>query len=181
MKWKPYFSQLLQSRAVLLQAISSQDRLKSIPLLQPELFTASPETVPPPTASLDNVTQRMLLQRKVHMTPAQSSAQPNETIPPSPEAAQTTATAAPENKPSESAALVQVDQLWSKGKEVSETPDHFPPDSQSQPSTVPSKDSTPKSANPSKPFTLPLIRSKTGRIILPSSLKPSKYGCDVFI
>ncbi|XP_028997271.1 uncharacterized protein LOC114849727 isoform X3 [Betta splendens] len=193
MKWKPYFSQLLQSRAVLLQAISSQDKLKSPPLLQPDFVTASPQTVPLPSASINSDSQtRPQPQLNLHATFAQSSAQTNETLPQSPKAvsspSQTAVTAAPEqlqNQPSEPVASFHVDQLWStfKGQEVSGPPAQITTsDSQSKPSRDPerdaasSKDSTPISTSPSKSVTLPLIRSKTGRIILPSSLKPSGQG-----
>lgn len=199
MKWKPYFSHLLQSRAALLQAITPQEKLKSVPLLQPDFFMAQSQAVPHTTASLNNVHQKMpLVQPHLHRVPAQSSAQTHITTPHSlpkvvSSPAQTEVTAAPsqvENQPGEHVASFQVDQhqLKFKDQEVSGAPAQVTtPNSQSQSPTdldtldaASSTTSTPKSHNPSphpqKPVTLPLIRSKTGRIILPSSLKPSKLS-----
>lgn len=199
MKWKPYFSHLLQSRAALLQAITPQEQLESTAQYT-DFFMAPHQNVAVPytTASLNNIQQIMIPpQPNLFRTPAQSSAQTYKITPHSlPKAlsspAQTEATASTsevENQQGEPVTLSQVNQhqlFKFKEQEGPRAPTHITtPISHSQAPTVIGKvnagsykSSTPKSYKLSsclpKPFTLPLIRSKTGRIILPSSLKPSK-------
>ncbi|XP_023285958.1 MAX gene-associated protein-like [Seriola lalandi dorsalis] len=157
MKWRPIFSHLLQSRAALLQAKNPQSMSKPMPLLQPDFLMAS-------SAAHNNVHQVMsLLQPNVHR--AQSSAQTPVPLP----------------------------THTSKFEDQQEAPGAPAQDTQSQVPTVPASpqvtaaqdgtspvSSTPNSQSPSapppQPFTLPLIRSKTGRLILPSSLKPLSQG-----
>lgn len=193
MKWKPYFSHLLQSRAALLQAITPQEKLESEPQFKPDFFVAPLQAVPHTTACLNNVQQIILPpQSNLYRTPAQSSAQTHKITPHSLSSPpQTEVTATPsevENQQGEPVTLFQLDQHQSefKEQEVPRAPAHVTtPSSQSQAPKVLGtvdagsyKSSTPKSYKlspyPPKPFTLPLIRSKTGRIILPSCLKPSK-------
>lgn len=199
MKWRPYFSHLLQSRAALLQAITPEEQLESKPLLQPDFFIAPLQAGPHTTASLNNVQQIMMpSQPNLYGTPVQSSAHthkiPLHFLPRAVSSpAQTELTAAPsevENQQSESVTLFQVDQCQSEFKEpdVARAPAHLTtPSPQSQSPTLlgpvdagSKKSSKSKSyklsPHPPKPFSLPLIRSKTGRIILPSSLKPSKLS-----
>lgn len=160
----PFFSHLLQSRAALLQDTSSQLNLKTMPLSQPDFFHAPSQTSPHMTA----------LQNGGDQTPSPDSLPPSvsslaqfEDILPS---AQT------QNRPGEPAFKAQLFRASFK------TDPQVPlvtatlqtPAAQDGVSPMASNSDNP-SAQSTKQFTLPLIRSKTGRIILPSSLKPSKF------
>lgn len=191
-KWRP-FSHLLQSRAALLQTsepdvhiapsqtnpntVAAQNNVHQIIplLLQPNLHRAQ---------SGVNTPIPMSLPTPPSVPEAVSS--PN----------QAEVTAAPsqvEDQPGEPVASVQVSQHQEKSEDQQEAPadQGTMPNSQAQVPSVPATlqvtaaqdvtsttSSSPNSQNPSvcppQPFTLPLIRSKTGRLILPSSLKPSK-------
>nr|XP_020459361.1 MAX gene-associated protein-like isoform X1 [Monopterus albus]XP_020459362.1 MAX gene-associated protein-like isoform X1 [Monopterus albus]XP_020459363.1 MAX gene-associated protein-like isoform X1 [Monopterus albus]XP_020459365.1 MAX gene-associated protein-like isoform X1 [Monopterus albus]XP_020459366.1 MAX gene-associated protein-like isoform X1 [Monopterus albus]XP_020459367.1 MAX gene-associated protein-like isoform X1 [Monopterus albus] len=208
MKWKPFFSHLLQSRAALLQAITPESKLQTPHLSQPNINVAAFQANPHTTAAQNSseVQQMMpMLQFHLHKALAQSSVHTPMTTPHSlPQAvsfpAQVEVTAAPsqvENQPGEPATSVQASQHESKSEDKQEAV-RVPalvtmPNAQSQAHSVPvtlqitvAPDGTsptaakPNSQNPTAqpahPFTLPLIRSKTGRIILPSSLKPAGQG-----
>ncbi|KAI3363786.1 hypothetical protein L3Q82_001394 [Scortum barcoo] len=164
-KSRPFFSHLLQSRAALLQTTthqSEQQQQQPTPLLQPDSYMAPSQTHP-------------------HMTPAQSSLQQTP-APQSPPQAVTAPSSQTENEP---VAGVNRGQHQPKFEGQMERLPQSP--SVSDPLQVSAAQdgaspvtSTPTSNNPSasptQPFTLPLIRSKTGRIILPSCLKPIGQG-----
>ncbi|XP_039980782.1 MAX gene-associated protein isoform X2 [Xiphias gladius] len=177
MKWRPLFSHLLQARAALLQATTPQSKFNHTPLLQPDFSMAPSQASPHATLAENNVHEMMpLLQPNLHS--AQSSVHTPMPLPTPqslPQAVssltQAEVIAAPsrvENQPGEPVTSVQVSQHQSKFEDQLEAPGASP------------VSSTPNSQNPSvcppQPFALPLIRSKTGRIILPSSLKPTGQG-----
>ncbi|XP_071334903.1 MAX gene-associated protein isoform X4 [Trachinotus anak] len=169
MKWKPIFSRLLQSRAALLQVTNPQSMLKPTPLLQPDFHVASP-------AAQNNVHQKVSLPHpELHR--AQSSVYtPMPLLTPNslPQAASSPTQA------EDTAAQWRVENQSGEGtqSQVPSVP-ATPQATAAQDGTSPVS-STPNSQNPSarppQPFTLPLIRSKTGRIILPSTLKPDGQG-----
>ncbi|XP_035534606.1 MAX gene-associated protein-like isoform X2 [Morone saxatilis] len=153
MKWKPFFSNLLQSRAALLQAITPQSKLQPTPLLQPDLDMA-PSLANPHTAAAQN---------SIDKTPKPTPQSRLQAVFSSPAQAEFTAPSSQAtNQPVEPAASVQ-HELMFKGQQK------VPEDGASPTSSTPN-------SNPSQPFTLPLIRTKTGRIILPSSLRPIGQG-----
>ncbi|XP_045917038.1 MAX gene-associated protein isoform X3 [Micropterus dolomieu] len=185
MKWRPFFSQLLQSRAALLQAITPQSKPQPRALLQPDFFMTPSVALPHTTAAQNSLKSPM-------PTPAVSSEGLVDVTAPSPQAG---------NLPGEPVASVQVGQRQPKfegQQEIPGAPAQFStPNSQTEchpqipsvaatiHSTVAQDGasaifSTPNSSNssahPPQSFALPLIRSKTGRIILPSSLKPIGQG-----
>lgn len=166
-KWRPFFSHLLRSRAAILQATTPQPKRYSTPLLQPDFYMAPYQA--------DAHTTANGAQQTPHSEPqAASSPAQAEVAAPSAQA---------ECRPSEPVGPAQGAQPKVEGQEVNIS--NFQTECQPQ---VPSVAATlngaspvfstpnPKkvSVRPPQPFTLPLIRSKTGRIILPSSLKPSK-------
>lgn len=175
MKWKPFFSHLLQSRAAVLQATTPHSKRHSTPLLQPDFYMASSQANTHTTANS--------VQQTPHPVPqAVSSPAQDEVTAPSQQS---------ESQPSEPVASVQGGQLQPKfeGQQVSipNSQSECQPEVPSVAATLQATtaqdraspvSSTPNSKNPSvrppQPFALPLIRSKTGRIILPSSMKPSK-------
>ncbi|KAG7240204.1 hypothetical protein INR49_027197 [Caranx melampygus] len=156
-KWRPVFSHLLQSRAALLQANTAQPTVKPPPLLQPNFYIAKPAA-----------------QNSVHQE--KSQLQPN-----------------PQRNHSSVHTPVCPPTQKSEPEGHQEAPEAPAQGTQSQVLSVPSVphitaaqdgplqlNSTPifqnLSVQPPKPMTLPLIRSKTGRLILPSSLKPLGQG-----
>ncbi len=160
MKWRPFFSHLLQSRAALLQAITPQSKQQQpTALLQPDFNTAPSQANP-----------HMPAVCSVQQTPTPHSL-PQAVTAPSPQA---------ENQP---VASVNGGQHQPKFQGQTECPTQAP-SAAATPQVSTFQDgaspvsSTSNSNNPSapppQPYTLPLIRSKTGRIILPSSLKPRK-------
>ncbi|KAM9339203.1 uncharacterized protein ABDE67_016858 [Symphorus nematophorus] len=173
MKWSPFFSNLLQSRAALLQAITPESELQPKPLLKPELFMNPFK----PFLSKPHTTAA---QKSVDQTP-KPTPHPLPLAVTSPAQAEVSAPSAQaENQPGESGAPAQVNKAISQTCQPqvpSVTAISPVPAAQDGASPTPS---TPNSSNPSvhpsQPFSLPLIRSKTGRIILPSSLKPIGNG-----
>lgn len=169
MKWSPFFSHLLQSRAALLQAPDPQSKLKTMPLLEPDFFIAPYQASSHTTAAQNKVDQTPMPTPHPLPLAVSSPAQAEVSAPPP----QT------QNKPDEPEAPAQSSmansQTESQPQAPSVTATSQAPAVQDGASTT---SSAPNSNNPSvqptKRFTLPLIRSKTGRIILPSSLKPSK-------
>lgn len=177
MKWKPFFSHLLQSKAALLQATTPQSGLQSKPLLQPDFFMAPTQTNAATIAVQNKIMS--LLQSHIQSSSAQSRVQ--------------TSTPRSVSSPAQveaAAPSLQGGQHQTRLERQQETPVQVSvPSSQQTESSVaaspqttttqdgaPPAASTPKTSSApvrlSKPFTLPLIRSKTGRIILPSSLRP---------
>lgn len=154
MKWSPFFSSLLQSRAALLQANNPQSKNEVMPLLQSN-FLLGPSQDHPTAIAAQNSADQMPSSTPLPLPSAASSV------------AQANITAPPAQTQSFSNELVAPAQITA-------TP--HPPTSQEGASSTPSTptSNSVKSAQPPNHITLPLIRSKTGRIILPSSLKPSK-------
>ncbi|KAK2856449.1 hypothetical protein Q5P01_005184 [Channa striata] len=182
MKWRLYFSNLLQSKAALLQAISPEERF------QPTLLEESDGFIPPPLAGLQNsyktaapnsVHQLMsMLQPKLFKGSAQSTVHTDKLSPPSlqktvsaPVELHVTVAPKPQSK------LEDLQKISGSQTQVT-TPNSLSQVSTLQLTVTPDavSSSKPKSAKSPQPFTLPLIRSKTGRIILPSSLKPTGKG-----
>lgn len=158
MKWSPFFSHLLQSRAALLQDSSSNLNLKTMPLSQPDFFHAPSQTSPHMTAPQNGGDQ----------TPSPDS--------PPPSVSSLATSPQTQNRPGEPGVPAQL------CRASFQTDPQVPvvtatlqtPAAQDGVSPTASNSDNP-SAQSTKHFTLPLIRSKTGRIILPSSLKPSKF------
>ncbi|XP_035851241.1 MAX gene-associated protein isoform X2 [Sander lucioperca] len=181
-EWSPFFSNLLQSRAALLQATTSQSKVQSTPLLQPDFHRALSQASPPIKA----LNQMMsLLRSNLQRPPVQPTAQ---TPMPQSVCSLTQAKApAPSQPDSQHQTKFEVQQetpgapaqvsMPNFQAECSVTATHQVTAAQDGASPA---SSTPNSSKPvvqhPKPFPLPLIRSKTGRIILPSSLKPLGQG-----
>ncbi|XP_044026184.1 MAX gene-associated protein isoform X2 [Siniperca chuatsi] len=184
MKWRPFFSHLLQSRAALLQATTPKSKPQPTPLLQPD-FDKAPSQAHPRTTAAQNSVQTPMPHS---MAQAVSSPAQAEVTAPSPQA---------RNQPGEPVASGQSSQHQLKFEGQQEIPaapaqvvmPNFQPKVSSVVATLQGTaaqdgasaiSSAPNSNNssvcPPQPFTLPLIRSKTGRIILPSSLKPIGQG-----
>lgn len=143
MKWTPFFSNLLQSRAALLQADHSQAKKKTVPLL-PSDFLLRPSQQSSTSVAAQNTAVHKPLSTQ-HFQPEVKKTMPLET------------------------------------KSADAPPPHIDtkdkiPDSVAQMS-VKATTSTqkPNVIQPVKEISFPLVRSKSGRIILPSSLKPSMW------
>lgn len=195
MKWRPVFSQLLQSKAALLQAITPEPKHQPPPQPQSDMPTPV-QANSPITVSKSNIHSFLsLLQARLQNTAAQSRVNTHITTPQSlPQAASTEA--APSSSTGEHVASVQAGQHPSK--EACGDPDKVTvhnSQTERQPqapsaSTTLQVTAAPDGASPSScngsearpplSVTVPLIRSKTGRIILPSSLKPSKWPVNTF-
>nr|XP_046229084.1 MAX gene-associated protein [Scatophagus argus]XP_046229085.1 MAX gene-associated protein [Scatophagus argus] len=162
-KWRPFFSSLLQSRAAYLQT-NPQSKLLPSPLSQPDrfmtLFPASLHT----TASQHNRDQRLLPNPHSMSVAVSSPAQVEVTAP------------SPQEQPGEPATPSQVTTSSSTCQPQVPSVTAILKVTTGQNGASPVT-SAPHSSNPSvrlrQPLTYPLIRSKTGRIILPSSLKPT--------
>ncbi|XP_035472963.2 MAX gene-associated protein isoform X1 [Scophthalmus maximus] len=194
MEFKPFFSKLLQSRAALLQDTTSQSNFQQMPLLQSNFFAALSQAKPHAAAAQKNVHQTTAVlqpkpqraQSSVH-TPKPLSA-PRHHIKAASSPAAAKATAAPAQVEN------QVSHQQSKLEDQQEAPgapaQGMGPKSQTRVPSGPASlqvtaaqdgdspvFSTPKPQNPftqpSQSFSIPLIRSKTGRLILPSSMKPT--------
>ncbi|XP_029705375.1 MAX gene-associated protein isoform X2 [Takifugu rubripes] len=140
MKWSPFFSNLLQSRAALLQADNSEAKKETIPLL-PSDFLLRPSQHPSNPVAAQNTAVLTPL-RMQHF-------QPEVTKTMSPELKSVAAPSPHDDrkdKISDSVAQMSVKATTSTQK--------------------------PDAIQPVKEISFPLVRSKSGRIILPSSLKP---------
>lgn len=179
-RWRPFFSQLLQSRAAALQGVKLESKPEELPLLlednhgtAPTLTikeepTSAPQPNPIATSARDILQQIMSrAQQALQRASAQtSSLGPESDIPtPSPQLQTNTPADCDQSK----AEAGQCQDPSADSLQLNPSKDDAPPVT-----------STPKSITPPvpphKPFTLPLIRSKTGRLILPSSLKPLGQG-----
>lgn len=142
MKFNPFFSNLLQSRAALLQADNSQAKKETMPLLPSNFLLRSSQHPSVPVA-----TQTPAVQKPLSMQLSQ------------PEFENTT--------PSEAKTVAAPSAHTDRQDKI--------PDSNRKMS-VEATTSTQKPSviQPVKEISFPLVRSKSGRIILPSSLKPSK-------
>lgn len=155
MKWSPFFSSLLKSRAALLQPPDpkTHDTAPTMPLLEPNFFSApsEPSQIVRPEA------------------PSQPAAAPAHSL-------DATSPSHLKNKADEAATLEPVTRV--KLEEDSE------PKSPTLTIINQPEDKTPPVALVPKlnqNVTLPLVRSKTGRLILPSSLKPRKLRVDILV
>ncbi|XP_077949715.1 MAX gene-associated protein isoform X2 [Gasterosteus aculeatus] len=148
-EWKPFFSNLLSSRAALLQSAASQSKLPPEP---PSLASLK-------TASLNAVQNKLmsLLQSNLNRPLTQPGAAAARLEAPAP-----SLPGGPPQKTSEERLEKQV------GCTAAQTHAAAPSSQASASGTPPIEATT--------TFSLPLIRSKTGRIILPSSLKPLGHG-----
>ncbi|XP_035000418.2 MAX gene-associated protein isoform X1 [Hippoglossus stenolepis] len=173
MKWSPFFSQLLQSRAAFLQNTASQSQ--HMPLLQPDFITTQSEAKPHKTAAQTNA------QPLLEPNSTQSSENPPKPVStplPHPQAASTPA------KADLTAALSQGENQKEPGApaqgSVPNSHSQVPAGKDIPPTTATPVTKTPNRKKPSKrplpSVALPLIRSKTGRLILPSSMKPTSPG-----
>lgn len=154
MKWSPFYSHLLQSRAALLQDTTPHSLPQRTPILQPSFCMAPSQVSPHTTAAV-----------KSEDSTLKPTAHPQPTAAFSPVVAPPLQTT---SKPVQPGAPAQLRLSNSQ----TECQPQVPSDAAS--TTSPSPSTTNTSAHPPHPFALPLIRSKTGRIILPSSLRPSK-------
>ncbi|XP_059212334.1 uncharacterized protein magl isoform X2 [Centropristis striata] len=180
MKWKPFFSSLLQSRAAFLQANAPQSR-----------FWSGSHMTPPQDNPIKSAAERKILsliQAHLQSPPAQTSPQtptPQSVSSPAQVKVQVTAPSLQgiqlQTKPEGQPKIPDVPAQASMPSPQTEGPVAATPqvtaaqDEASLVSSAPSSSSNPP-ALPAKSFSLPLIRSKTGRIILPSSLKPIGQG-----
>ncbi|XP_054475035.1 MAX gene-associated protein-like [Anoplopoma fimbria] len=173
-EWKPFFSNLLQSRAALLQSSTPQSKLPPKPLLQPD-FKAPSRAKPPQTEAQNKLMSLLRSNLKKALTqhpptPPSGSSAPRVEVP---------------------APSLQGAQHHPKIKEQQEKPaaptklsvptPHKESSVKATPQVTAAKDgassSSPTPTSSTSPsVSLPLIRSKTGRIILPSSLKPLGHG-----
>ncbi|XP_070705705.1 uncharacterized protein magl [Pempheris klunzingeri] len=173
MKWRPFFSHLLQSRAAILQATAPQPKRHSPPLLQPD-FVMAPSQANTHTTS-----------NSTHQTPAPDSRSVPQTVSSPAQAEVTAPSPQASNLPGEPVASVQDGQQQPKFESQQGSVPTSQTECQPQAPTVAAPPqvsaaqdgaSPVSSTRPPQPFALPLIRSKTGRIILPSSLKPTGQG-----
>ncbi|KAM4529041.1 uncharacterized protein mgab [Fundulus diaphanus] len=197
MQWKPFFSHLLQSKAALLQATASPSDLKPSP---PPPQDASPTGHPGFSEAAKSNLQTLMSLIHSSKSLGTTSDQSNEDKSMQGSQPKVVSVVVPGQGPTAPQGEVQqkepgpVDHPPSKldeNQKVSKDPD------QSSTPTSLTKDSKvlDKLANtvaaatsgstgtikrtivvPARPVALPLIRSKTGRIILPSSLKPFGKG-----
>ncbi|XP_060947666.1 MAX gene-associated protein isoform X2 [Limanda limanda] len=170
-KWSPFFSQLLQSRAAFLQNAASKSQ--RMPLLHCDFITTQSEVQPHKTAAPTNAQPLLSPTQSIENLP-----KPVSTPLPHPQAASTPA------KADLTALLSQGETRKKPGALAKGTV----PNLQSQVPAgkdIPPTTATPvtKSPKPKKAFNgrlrsvpLPLIRSNTSRLILPSSMKPTSPG-----
>lgn len=160
LKFSPFFSRLLQSRAALLQTPTPESKPLSSPLLQPNFSTASSQPDPHTTAAQSSVNQTPMHKPLSLLSAVSSAASPQaESQPAEPGAPAQVSHSQKECKPQvpSDAATPQVTAAQDDASPTSSAPNSSQP-----------------SAQPLQTISLPLIRSKDGRIILPSSLKPRK-------
>lgn len=148
MKFNPFFSNLLQSRAALLQADHSQAKKETIPLLPSNFLLRSSQ---PPSVSV--AAHNSAVQKPLSMQLSQPEVE-NTTL------SEAKTVAAP------SAHTDRQDKI-----------PNFNPKMSVKATTVTQK---PSVIQPVQEISFPLVRSKSGRIILPSSLKPSKSRSPTF-
>lgn len=165
MKWKPYFSHLLQSKAALLQVISPQECIQPPPLFEPHIFTA-------PLSSIHKLPLPRL-PADLFRAPAKASPHEHAPIPPLLRKAASSVKVPVENQSGEQEGAGAPAQIDTSNPSLQESVIPARLQITAAPDAASSK-ANPYNPPPTTPFTLPLIRSKTGRIILPSSLKPSK-------
>ncbi|XP_008303456.1 muscle M-line assembly protein unc-89-like, partial [Stegastes partitus] len=196
MKLKPFFSQLLQSRAAFLQANPSEAPLQPRPIFRP------PPQANPPTPSVDHNVQQVLallqpirpkplltlvnapaspLQPRVALSPAQTEVRtPPSQVEPQPGEPVASAQVSPTKVESKQEAKKGPDKVAKPQAEPETEPQAEPQVTATPPVPAAKGASKPKSTKsqpqPPQPVPLPLFRTKNGRIILPSSLKPLGNG-----
>ena len=157
MKELPYFSNLLQSKAVDLRTSGLNAELQPRRRVHPDFQKLPPQANPLQIAAHTKIMS--LLKPDLQSTPAQPSElkvipQQVHSLP-----------AAPQKSEDPLQVLESLAQVCNT---------NLKSESKSKSTHVPTFRPKEKPAEPPKPIALPLIRSKTGRIILPSSLKPRK-------
>lgn len=168
-KWTPFFSNLLQYRAALLQDSNPQSKVKTMPLLEPNFFVPSYQATPDMNAAQKKADKTLVPAPQslpvMVLSPVQAEVKaPSSKI---------------QSKSEEPGTPAQVSVANSQTERQPQDPSDKTPSQApaAQDESFP-KPLVPKTKNltgePPKHLTLPLIRSKTGRIILPSSLKPRK-------
>lgn len=162
MTWTPFFSQLLQSRAALLQASAPPEPPPAPPLLSsliPPNYKAPSQTDIPMIPAQRNI-QHILSQLKPLLEKALKSDNTSNS------------SGAPDQ------ATVPTSQKEIQPQAPTDTATLQPTAAQPQAMGI-----APVGSNPHSPQTLslPLIRTKNGRLILPSSLKPGKLICLNFL
>ncbi|XP_038141998.1 MAX gene-associated protein isoform X1 [Cyprinodon tularosa] len=177
MKWKPFFSHLLQSKAALLQATaSSPDSESSSPPqhdLSPEVQTNQSDTA--------KKTFQMLLSmfhssKKMEKTPEQLAG--DKRLQSQPKVLQTGVQRKKPGASKHPPSQLDGNQKSSGNSGQSTGAASGTTDQQLLDTNNPGSSGVVKRTIvvPSRPFAVPLIRSKTGRLILPSSLKPLGNG-----
>ncbi|XP_065819878.1 MAX gene-associated protein [Labrus bergylta] len=186
-KWKPFFSNLLQSRAALLEATSPESKLQ--PPMLSDLFTDKSRLHPLVAAALETVQKKPTpkpnfgplavfseAMLNFNATPPQAKTQPGD--PKDPE----------DEQPHEKETVGQQETADNTLKPQTKlqqpifvttpqvTKAATPQVTEGQAGAPPVSSSSKKPGGTPKPVPLPLIRSKTGRIILPASLKPLGQG-----
>lgn len=173
-KWTPFFSHLLQSRAALLQGSNAQPKVKTMPLLEPDFFVAPYQAKPDANTAQEKADKPVVPTPQslpvMMFTPVQAEVKaPSSQI---------------QSKSGEPCTPAQVSVVSSQTECQPQGPsDKTPSQAPAAQDESSPKPSAPETKNPTgappKHLTLPLIRSKTGRIILPSSLKPRKLRAPV--
>lgn len=168
-KWTPFFSQLLQSRAALLQGSNPQSKVRTTTLLEPDFFVPSYQARPDVNAAQKKADKTLVPTPQslpvMVLSPVQAEVKaPSLQI---------------QSKSGEPCTPAQVSVVNSQTECQPQGPsDKIPSQAPAAQDESSLKLLVPKTKNltgePPKHLTLPLIRSKTGRIILPSSLKPRK-------
>ncbi|KAK5853185.1 hypothetical protein PBY51_006996 [Eleginops maclovinus] len=158
----PYFSNLLQSRAADLRTSALNTELKHRRRVHPDFQRLPSQANPLQVAAQRNMMS--LPQPDLQSDPAQPSEL--KTIPRVPSLQATPQKTVDPLQVLESLAQVCNTNIKSESESKSK----------SKSTHVPTYSPKEKPAEPLKPLALPLIRSKTGRIILPSSLKPLGHG-----
>lgn len=141
MKFNPFFSNLLQSRAALLQADNSQAKRETIPLLPSNFLLRSSQHSSVSVAAQNSADQKPL-------------------------STQLSRPAVEKPTPSEAKAVPAPSAHTDRRDKI--------PDANRKMSVKETTSTQPSVLQPVKEISFPLVRSKSGRIILPSSLKPSK-------
>lgn len=174
MKWSPFFSNLLKSRAALLHPPDPDSTVKAptMPLLEPDFFSTPYQATSTMAALETSVNQTCKpvppSQPRAETSPAQAEV----TIP----------SAKAENRPDESEAPVHLAMVKSPQTECQpKGPSACLSSEASDRESTAALRSDNSTTQPKQHLTLPLIRSKTGRLILPSSLKPRKLGLYLFV
>lgn len=163
----PFFSSLLKSRAALLHPPDpkSRDKAPTMPLSEPNFFGTPSQSGQSTDARVNFVSQTIKVE-----APSPPAALP----------ARSSAAASPSDLQGSKADQAAAPALFTVVKSQKDS-EH------KGPALVVGNESADKKPlvalvpKPHQNVTLPLIRSKTGRIILPSSLKPRKLRVDVFM